>query len=364
MPERNILDELMKLLHEPGPINWSLAEQMAGHIAGTPEPIDPWLAEEYLDLTRLAQMRVSEAAGLPVDPLAEVLLVDRAGWAEHHLRSFRYTAEPLTEMFAAAPDSGPLSAMLKPLGPALLGMQMGGVVGMMSGDALGLFDAGLPAAAPAGLTFQVPNLEAFAAEHSLDPRSVRLWAALHEVIHEGLCARPWVRPHLFGLFENLAGAMEIDPEAVKGWQENLTDSDPLEAMLARSGADGLFAGPVQEEPTEEIRSFVEMVEGYGAYLVEQAAAGLLPDLDSIRAAMASRQMERTGSPGLIGSLETGSSAGLYGRGAAFCTEVASRWGVEALPRIWENADNLPAAQELNDATGWAARVLLEDPFPG
>ena len=41
----------------------------------------------------------------------------------------------------------------------------------MSGDALGLFDAGLPAAAPAGLTFQVPNLEAFAAEHSLDPRS-------------------------------------------------------------------------------------------------------------------------------------------------------------------------------------------------
>ena len=102
---------------------------MAGHMAGTPEPIDPWLAEEYLDLTRLAQMRVSEAAGLPVDPLAEVLLVDRAGWAEHHLRSFRYTAEPLTEMFAAAPDSGPLSAMLKPLGPALLGMQMGGVVG-------------------------------------------------------------------------------------------------------------------------------------------------------------------------------------------------------------------------------------------
>ena len=113
-----------------------------------------------------------------------------------------------------------------------------------------------------------------------------------------------MRPHLFGLFENLAGAMEIDPEAVKGWQENLTDSDPLEAMLARSGADGLFAGPVQEEHTEEIRSFVEMVEGYGAYLVEQAAAGLLPDLDSIRAAMASRQMERTGSPGLIGSLET------------------------------------------------------------
>ena len=362
MPERNILDELMQLLQEPGPINWALAGQMAGHMAGKPEPIDPWLAEEYLDLIRLAQMRVSEAAGLPVDPMAEVLLVDRAGWAEHHLRSFGYTVEPLTELLAAAPGSGPLGSLLKPLGPALLGMQLGGAVGMMSGDALGSFDAGLPAADPPGLTFQVPNLEAFTAEAGLDPRSVRLWAALHEVVHDALCARPWVRPHLFGLFEKLAGSMEIDAEAMEGRLQKLGDPSSLEALLSESGVEGLFSGPGREEHTEEIRSFIEITEGYGAYLVERAAAGLLPDLASIRAAMASRQMERTGPRGPAGPMEAGRSAGLYGRGAVFCAEVESRWGGEAAPRIWEEAGNLPTDRELEDAAGWAARVLLDDLF--
>ena len=362
MPERNILDELMQLLHEPGPINWALAGQMAGHMAGEPEPIDPWLAEEYLDLTRLAQMRVSEASALSVDPMSKVLLVDRAGWAEHHLRSFRYTVEPLTELLAAAPGSGPMGSLLKPLGPALLGMQMGGAVGMMSGDALGSFDAGLPAADPAGLTFQVPNLEAFAAEPGLDPRSVRLWAAFHEVVHYALCTRPWVRPHLFGLFERLAGSMEIDAEAAAGRLQKLGDPSSLEALLSESGVEGLFSGPGREEHTEEIRSFTEIVEGYGAFLVERAAAGLLPDLASIRASMASRQMERTGPPGLAGPMEAGGSAGLFGRGAAFCAEVESRWGEEAVPRIWEEARSLPSARELEDAAGWAARVLLDDPF--
>lgn len=361
MPERNILDELMKLLHEPGPVNWALAGQMAGHMAGTPEPIDPWLAEEYLDLIRLAQMRVSETAGLTADPMAEVLLVDRAGWAEHHLRSFRYTVEPLAELLAAAPGAGPLGALLKPLGPALLGMQIGGAVGMMSGEALGSFDAGLPAADPAGLTFQVPNLEAFAAESGLDPRSVRLWAALHEVVHDALCARPWVRPHLFGLFEKLAGSMEINAEAVEGRLQKLGDPSSLEAMLSEGGVEGLFSGPGREEHTEEIRSFVEVAEGYGAYLVERAAAGLLPGLDSIRAAMSSRWMERTG-PGPAGPIEAGGSAGAFGAGAAFCAEVESRWGKEAVPRVWEEARSLPSARELEDAAGWAARVLLDDLF--
>ena len=118
MPDRNILDELMKLLNQPGPVNWALAGQVAGHLSGPTEPIDPWLAEEYLDLTRLAQLRIPETTGLPSDPMTRTILVDRAGWADHHLRSFRYLVEPLAAKLATAPGSGPLDAILKPLGPA------------------------------------------------------------------------------------------------------------------------------------------------------------------------------------------------------------------------------------------------------
>ena len=54
----------------------------------------------------------------------------------------------------------------------------------------------------------------------------------------------------------------------------------------------------------------------------------------------------------------------YELGAGFCAEVEERWGADALPRIWDGPDNLPTKSELSDPTGWAARVLLEDPFAG
>ena len=103
MPDRNLLDELMKLLNQPGPINWALATQLAHHLTGSPQPIDPWLAEEYLELTRLAQLQMADTAGLTSDPMAKAILVDRTGWTDQHLRSFRYVLEPLAARLSAAP---------------------------------------------------------------------------------------------------------------------------------------------------------------------------------------------------------------------------------------------------------------------
>ena len=361
MPDRNLLDELMKLLNQPGPVNWALAAQLADHLSGSPQPIDPWLAEEYLDLTRLAQLQIPEATGLPSDPMTKAILVDRAGWTDHHLRSFRYLVEPLAAKLAAAPGAGPLDAILKPLGPALLGMQMGAMVGMMSEGVLGLFDAGLPTVEPVGLTYLVPNIEAFAAEHGLDRRQVRLWAALHEVAHETLVGRSWVRPHLVGLFNDLVGSMDLDAEMMGNWQEDLTDPAKLEARLAQGGDfPGLFSGPLQEDRLDAIRTFMTMVEGYGSYVVDRAATGLLPDLASVRAAMSSHHRNQTHHPGIGGLFKVESTAGAYGRGSAFCAEVETRWGYAAVHRIWEHGNNLPSSRELDDATGWAARVLLED----
>ena len=340
-----------------------MAAQLADHLSGSPEPIDPWLAEEYLELTRFAQLQLPEATGLQADPMTEAILVDRTGWANHNLRSFRYLVEPLAAKLTAAPSSGPLDAVLKPLGPALLGMQMGAMVGMMSEGVLGLFDAGLPTAEPVGITYLVPNIEAFATEHGLDPRQVRLWSALHEVAHDVLVGRSWVRPHVVKLFKDLAGSIDVDSEIMGNWQEDLADPARLEERLSRGGGfPSLFSGPLQEDRLEAIRTFVTMVEGYGAYLIDRAATGLLPDLASVRAAMSSRLRNQTHHPGLGGLFKVESTAGGSGRGAAFCAEVEKRWGDAAVRRIWDRVSNLPSSGELDDATGWAARVLLEDPF--
>ena len=367
MQERNLLEELMKLLNQPGPVNWALASQLADHLSGPPEPVDPWLAEEYLELGRYARLRLTQATGVATDPMTEAILVDRKGWTEHNLRSFSYIVEPLAARLAGSAGSGPLDAVLKPLGPALLGMQMGAMVGMMSEGVLGLFDAGLPTAEPSGMVLLVANVEAFATESGLDPRQVRLWAALHEAAHGALAGRAWVRPHLVGLFKDLAGSMELDTGAMAGWQEELADPAKLEARLSEGGGfAGLFGDPVGDDHLEEIRRFVAVLDGYGSYLVERASEELLPDLASIREAMASRMSSRhrnRGAQAMVGGLfRLEPAAGTHGPAAAFCAEVADRWGEPAVHRVWERPDNLPTDGELGDATGWAARVLLDDPF--
>jgi uncharacterized protein (DUF2342 family) len=50
----------------------------------------------------------------------------------------------------------------------------------------------------------------------------------------------------------------------------------------------------------------------------------------------------------------------YELGGRFCTEVADRWGLQSLEKIWLEPGNLPSLGELRDPVGWAARVLLDE----
>ena len=363
MPERNLLDELMKLLNQPGRINWALASQLADHLSGPAAPIDPWLADEYMELARFAQMHVPQATGIPSDTSTGVVLVDRRGWAERNLRSFSYLVEPLAAKLYSASGTGPLDSILKPLGPALLGMQIGALVGTMSEQVLGLFDTGIPTGGAAGIVVALPNVEAFSAEHGLDSQQVRLWSAMHEVVHHGLVGRSWVRPHLVRQSKNVVEAAELDTESMGHWYEDLSDPAKLEEKLAQGGGfPGPLRGPLQDETLEPIRTVIATLEGYGSYLVDRAASALLPDLPSIRTSMSARHAGRSAHSALGGLFGVESVAGAGGPVADFCAEVRDRWGDGAVHRIWERPENLPGPHELRDATGWAARVILDDPF--
>lgn len=361
MDERNIFDQLMELLNQPGPINWELARQIAGHMTGSRQPIDPWLAEEYLELTRLAQLRVAEHSGLALGPLADTIPLDRAEWAERNLQSFRYLVEPLAEKLAAAPVSGGIEGILRPLAPALLGMQMGAMVGFLSQRVLGQFDIGLPTADTGNLYYVVPNIEAFATEHGLDARQVRLWVALHEVTHQAEFAQPWVRPHLNELIRAYVESMEVDPGALAERMAEFQDPAKMQEMLEDpAGLTGLLSGPQQKEKLAGIQAFMAIMEGYGEYVMDRAARDLLPDLPRMRGAMRHRREEASEAENVIGRL-----LGMelkreqYRLGAEFCEEVTRRWGEETLMKLWAGPENLPTLEELSDPVGWAARVLLD-----
>jgi uncharacterized protein (DUF2342 family) len=99
--------------------------------------------------------------------------------------------------------------------------------------------------------------------------------------------------------------------------------------------------------------------------MDRAAAKLLPDLATMRAARDSRRSEPAQAEQMLNRmLGLELTDDQFRIGAGFCDEVERRWGADALHRVWEAPENLPDLAELRDPVGWAARVLLEDGLEG
>ncbi len=358
----NIFDRLLELLQSPGPVNWRLADEAAASIAGGGDPIDDGTRDEYIELTRVAQLHVARASSLDIEPAATpVRPVSRAEWARANLKSFRYLVEPLADKIGDASPAGPMEAMLAPLGPALLGIQMGTMVGWLSHKVLGQFDVGLPAGETGAVYFVVPNIDGFARDHGVDASQARLWVALHEVTHQAEFSVPWVMPHFRALIARYFDDMEFDPSSIAERLENITSPEDFERVFRESGGlPGLMAGPRQQEILAEIQAFMAVMEGYGDHLMDRAAPGLLPDAPRLREAIVRRRAEESqGERILHQMLGLELKRQQYQLGAAFCADIERRWGPDALAKLWESGNNLPTLAELEDSVGWAARVLLE-----
>jgi putative hydrolase len=355
----NLFDRLADLFRESGPVNWRLAREIAESVAGPAQPVDPWTDEELRDLASTAQRLVS--AGSPLDPLAagaEVRTLGRRDWATANVEAFAYLAEPLAERLAGTGIG--LPAALQPLGPALLGMQMGATIGFLSHRVLGQFDAGLAAGEPTPITFVAEKMAALASEHALDERQLRLWVALQEVTHHTILAVPWVHEHLLMLAHGHVEGLDLDPESISQRLEMLQDPEAVQRMMEGAGGFTGFEAPVASSDTlDRIKAFMAMVEGYGDYLIEHSASEYLPDLSGIRRAADEARAGTADNERMLHQVMGIALDPHQNRaGASFCAEVARRWGEDALNHIWEGPDMMPSLEELEDATGWAARVLL------
>jgi uncharacterized protein (DUF2342 family) len=131
-------------------------------------------------------------------------------------------------------------------------------------------------------------------------------------------------------------------------------------MLSEQGGfAGLLTSPEQQPDLEAVQAFVAIIDDYSAYLVDIAAARMLPDLDAMRSALRNRRDEPAqGDEALTGLLGLELRPEGSDRNGSFCAEVARRWGDASLETMWERPEHLPTFAELTDPVGWAARVLL------
>lgn len=348
----DLFSKLFELFNQPGPVNWKLAAEVARHLAGDREPVEPWAAEEFRELARLAEYRLEAIAPFPVRPAVDVLPLDPRSWAEKNLELYGSLVEP----FAASLGSGEAAPMMAQLAPAMIGLQVGSLVGSLSVWIVSGFDAGLPPDQVGPLSLIVPNIESMSAD-GVDRREIHLWVVANEVAYRAVCEVAWIPDHLAKLLGDYAAAAQIDPTKLSGLMLGGTDPSSIEKAIEDAGGiEGLIGGEEAEAPRAELEAFLGAIAGCGRLLARRAVGEMAPNFDAITAARDLERDEITEAP-TIGVGPVPSEA--IRLGDEFNQEVERRYGEDALQTLWADPSRMPSAAELRDPTAWAARVLLD-----
>src|SRR5581483_9194973 len=396
------LSQMLRFLQADGPVHWEIARQVARWVAlqGEAEPAIPAVDRARLsEVAAAAEQRVLAETGEPA-PSRALGLLGRAEWADQALVTLRpvleklatslqgelpdLTAEDMGDMgnpFAAlfgmggppgSPGAGPgdaganplagMASMFGALGPLLLGVQCGFMVGQLAQSLLSEHDLLLPVADPPRPALVVPNLEAFHEAWSIPADDLRFYLALGESVRSRLVARPWIRQRLVRLATEYVGSFRGDTAALEAQLGSIDLSDPSSfegAMLDPDAMLGAMQSPEQLAVLERFQLTTAVLETYADSVVERLAEPMLKSLPTIREAMRRHRVERSEADRFIQRLlGLDPSRRLHDQAAAFCRGVEERAGAAALDRLLEAESMLPTPAELEAPGLWLARIEL------
>ena len=357
-----------------GPVNWKLAGDLATQAVGQ-------VGNPTVTAAQAAQVtQALQVADLWLDAATEFgpaggtgRAWSRSDWADQTLPTWKRLAEPVATSVARAledamqqqvaefgehPMMQGAEGMVRQLGGAVFGMQVGQAVGTLAGEAFGTSDTGLPLVEGRDTALVPANVAAFAEGLDTPEDEVRLFLAVREVAHARLFAHvPWLRAHLLGTVEAYAREIAIDTAAIEEAVRSLDPSDPEALREAFSG--GVFAleqSDTQRAALARLETALALVEGWVEVVAGQAAAPHLPHAVPLREMI--RRRRAAGGPAeqtfatLIG-LELRPRR--LREAAALWTHLAQERGVEARDALWSHPDLMPSAEDLDDATGFVAR---------
>jgi len=392
------LSQMLRFLQSDGPVHWEIARQVAHWVAleGESEPAVPAADRARLsEVAAAAEQRVLAETGEPA-PSRALALLGRAEWADQALVTLKpvleklavslqgelpdLSAEDLGDMpnpFAAMfgtgeapggpgePGANPLAGMANmfgALGPLLLGVQCGFMVGQLAQGLLSEHDLLLPIAEPPRPTLIVPNLEAFHAAWSIPADDLRFYMAIGEGVRSRIAARPWVRERLVRLASEYVSSFKVDTAALEAQLGSIDLSDPSSfegAMLDPDAMLGAMQSPEQLAVLERFQLTTAALESYADSVVERLAEPMVKSLPTIREAMRRHRVERSEADRFIQRLlGLDPSRRLHDQAAAFCRGVEERAGAAALDRLLEAEAMLPTPAEIEAPGLWLARIEL------
>ena len=342
-------------------IDWDVAARAAKRFSPSPPSISRHHADdvvgELYQATSLAAGHVAELTRLTEPPVSAVTrVVDRDAWIDANVGGMRSIMTPLVDKLTAENAVGRVA---EGIGGRLTGIQVGLVVGFLSGKVLGQFEF---FDRPGGqLLLVAPNLVAVERQLKVDPADFRLWVCLHEVTHRvQFTAVPWLRQHMLDEVAALTDAVETDPAAMR---RRLSGAVSELVKVVRGQGDGsgvmaVIATPEQRAILDRVTAFMSLVEGHAEYVMNAVSSDVIPSQPDIEQRFAQRR-RKGGNPLdrlLRKLLGMEAKTRQYVDGSAFVRSVVDRVGLENFNAIWTSRDTLPTKAEIAEPARWIARV--------
>ena len=377
-----VFGDLMRMLQGAAP-GASQAREVARAISsgGVSEPnIDPSDRIAVEQLVRVAELRVADATGLqPARGAAlRVEVTNRIGWSDRTVDDYGELFGALGESITAGLGPGtddvpddPMAAMLSGLtrmiGPTMLALTTGAMVGRLAQHALGGYVLPVPRPPGKPMLIALPNVDDFARQWSVDTDDVRLWVCLHEAVYSAVFGVDHVHDTVRDLLMRHASAFDSNPrhleDLLDGFDPVGAGPEALAELQEKLGSPDAILGavrsPAQEALLPQITALVAAITGYVDHTMDRIGSELIGSYGRLSEALRRHRVEASASDRFVErllGLELDQTQ--YERGAAFASGVVERAGTDGLRRLFSHPDNLPTPAEVDASGLWLARIDL------
>ena len=344
-------------------VDWVLAEATAVRLAGREPFADSYHADslgpDFARLTAVAEELVADCTGLrsAAGP-ARARVTDRPGWIAANVASFRRLLRPVLERYESR---GP-SALLAPVTSRITALELGVMLGWLSGRVLGQYDLLViedDNPEDQDLVYYVgPNVLALERRFAFPPEQFRLWLALHEVTHRAqFTGVAWMRPYFLDLVEQTVSAVGPDPARFAAAVGRAADAlRQGRNPLADGGVMGLVATDEQRAVLDQLSGLMSLLEGHGDVTMDRAGRDLLPAAPRFARVLRQRRQQSQGPARLLQQL-IGLEAKLaqYEQGEQFIAAVEAT-DPTLVDRVWTDPALLPTLAEIRTPHDWLARI--------
>lgn len=360
--------------HPSEEIDWSVARKTAIEVASDGAGAgDPAAA---LRAFPVAALWLDEATDLGPTPDAP-RTISRIEWVQQSIDTWVGLAEPVAESVTAAlvnalesqmPEelSGALQGatpVLRSVGGALFAVQLGTIVGRLSGEVVSAGDIGIPLLSGDGReggALLPANVAAFAEGLDQDAETVTLYLAIRELAHARLFRHSkWLRLHLLSAIGDYARGIRIDTDRIEEIARDIDPSHPEQIQeLISNGALIPPKSESQEAAHERLETMLALIEGW-VDVVTADAAKRIPGAEAVAEMV--RRRRATGGPA---EHAFAALAGLELRprrlreAAALWRLVGERSNIATRDGLWAHPDLLPTSAELDHPAQLLERLGL------